>query len=1422
MRKFLLLFITASSFIAAKAQVSDADVAMAKQLVAKNATAIGLSAEDQQNAMVSSTYKTMDGLRMVYLQQSYLGIPVYNQLQVLAFQNDKVVSNAGGRIPNIQKSIRGNNGMPAVSVVEALQTALADAKATALEAAVPIYTSADGHKFEFGKLGATTENIKADLLWYPLGERGEIKLVWQLFVTPKNASAYWLIRVDANNGQVVDRTNLTITCNWDHKGHSLENHLKENHGAAKAGTGNYVIQQPAKKWTIRPDVISSASYRVVKYPAESPIHPGGTPSLHVDPWLMAGAPAASLGWHDDGTTLHDSTRGNNVWAQEDRDNNNTTFGKTAISTTPQPTLTFDFVYDFAQAPTVTENQKFAITNLFYWNNIIHDISYVYGFDEPTGNFQNNNQGRGGAGIDYVIADAQDAGGTNNANFGTGADGSRPRMQMYLWTAPNPDRDGDMDNSIVVHEYTHGISNRYTGGPATASCLGNSEQGGEGWSDYFALMSTTNWATATVNDGPNKRGIGTYALNQAITGTGIRRFPYSTDMSIYPLTYADMPGSVVPHGTGEIWCMMLWEMTWQIIQQDNAINPNLFTPGPTPSMIGNSAALKLVSEGMRLQPCNPGYVDARNAILKADTLLFNKKYSCSIWKAFAKRGLGRLASQGSANSTTDGIADYTVDASAFKLTESVPQIPEGQNMTYTNTVTAGNCTPVSNFFITDTLPTNVTYVSGGSYNGANRTITFSPISLAANASQTYPFTVTVNNGTYFAPVTHLNEPVAGASIPAAWTATSANAVVWSVSATESHSAPNSFFAPNSTTLQTDLQLATSVQYNITPNSVSNYTTLSFWHKYNTEDGWDGGVVEISTDNGASWSDVGASRFIQNGYNGSLGTGSNLAGRSAFTGTNGAAFIQSVVNLSSFVGQNIKIRFRFGSDNNTGPASGVGGWWVDDIVLNSEPAVQIRSNLFNSSSVRQSFSDTIVRITQVAVCIPVSVTTQPPATINACAGSNTTISVVAAGTAPVYQWQVNTGSGFVNVPVAAPYSGGTTSTLTITGITAGMNGYLYRCVLSNTCTPAFNSGTTTLVVGSTASITGQPANSTICTGANTSFSITATSASFYKWQVNTGSGFVDVPAAAPYSGVTTATLTITGATAVMSGYQYRCVVGSCGGDLNSNAATLTISVPVSVTTQPANVTVCEGAAINFTVGTTGSVISYQWQVSTDAGVTYTNIAGATTSSFAIPIAMIGQNGYRFRVVVTGSCGPVNSTGAILTVNPLPVFTLNNLPQTLCLSDQPVALSASISGGVWSGTGVSGSTFSPSVAGLGSKTVTYTVTALGCAKAVSSTIQVNECGDRHVPLNRYPAIYLGPNPTRNGRFNIWVNTDLYTRLGMKVFNSLGALVKTEEFNGIGYGSVIPVDLSRMPSGTYHLYIYNNEGTFISRGESVIVVRE
>ena len=102
------------------------------------------------------------------------------------------------------------------------------------------------------------------------------------------------------------------------------------------------------------------------------------------------------------------------------------------------TLTFDFPLDLTGPPEGYRDA--AVTNLFYWNNVIHDVLYNYGFNEKSGNFQFNNfaqqHGKGG---DPVRAEAQDGSGRNNANFATPPDGFAPRMQMFEWrdAAPNP-------------------------------------------------------------------------------------------------------------------------------------------------------------------------------------------------------------------------------------------------------------------------------------------------------------------------------------------------------------------------------------------------------------------------------------------------------------------------------------------------------------------------------------------------------------------------------------------------------------------------------------------------------------------------------------------------------------------------------------------------------------------------------------------------------------------------------------------------------------------------------------------------------------------------------------------------------------------------------------------------------------------------
>ena len=629
----------------------------ALQLVQQHAASIGLSQADIQNSMVTNSYIIpSSNIRMVYLQQTYQGVPVYNRMQVLAFKNGALASNAGERFIAPELKSKQASASPKVNVANAVQSSLAALKvknAAKIQVAnAPVING----KASFGRMNFSLENVSAELIWYPIETTGELKLVWQVFMAPKTDEDYWLARIDASTGSFIDKQSLTIKCNWDAENHSAKQHqLHQNQNP-----GNQLIKTNSLQTTgTGPSVVNTASYRVVPQPAESPIHPGGTDAVVTDPWTKSPGNATTLGWHYDGTTYYALTRGNNVHAYEDRAGTNA-IGITEASTTAEPSLTFNFVPNLSLEPTVrtpSPNQQFNTTNLFYWNNLMHDMSYLYGFTETARNFQSNNQGRGGTGNDYVLAEAQDGGGTNNANFSTPADGGKGRMQMYLWTAPTPDRDGDVDNGIIAHEYAHGISNRFTGNGST--CLTNAEQMGEGWSDYFGLMITHDWSTALAGDGFSKpRGIGTYALNQPITGLGIRQYRYSTDMAVNPLTYGNLASVVAPHGVGTIWCTAIWDMTWEIIQLAG-INPNIFNPAAGG---GNAIALKLVSEGMRLQPCSPGFIDGRNAILKADTLFYGAQYSCAIIKAFARRGMGIGASQGSSNSRTDQTLS-TVDCSS---------------------------------------------------------------------------------------------------------------------------------------------------------------------------------------------------------------------------------------------------------------------------------------------------------------------------------------------------------------------------------------------------------------------------------------------------------------------------------------------------------------------------------------------------------------------------------------------------------------------------------------------------------------------------------------------------------------------------------------------------------------------------------------
>ena len=136
------------------------------------------------------------------------------------------------------------------------------------------------------------------------------------------------------------------------------------------------------------------------------------------------------------------------------------------------------------------DQAAALTNAFYWVNVVHDWLYQLGFDEASGNFQADNFGRCGAGGDAVRLDVQDSKAAETANFATPPDGQAPRMQLGLF--PGQRRDAAFDADVIVHEYAHGLTSRLIGGPQNVNALTRWQSGalGEGWSDAYAASFTS--------------------------------------------------------------------------------------------------------------------------------------------------------------------------------------------------------------------------------------------------------------------------------------------------------------------------------------------------------------------------------------------------------------------------------------------------------------------------------------------------------------------------------------------------------------------------------------------------------------------------------------------------------------------------------------------------------------------------------------------------------------------------------------------------------------------------------------------------------------------------------------------------------------------------------------------------------------------
>lgn len=455
-RKIIVLFL----FLSPALLYAQTEVDNAKAYFSNNAKKYNLSAKDMAEMSISSSYLSpTTGWHHVYFNQTYQSVEVYNGLLNIALKDKDVIHVGNNFVENIESYIQTSSLTVDLSPLDAVLKASENiyskpnSSASIKEISTTKLPNGQITKAIFQDANLSNENIEVKLYWLPYfiqnGEKNESKvaLTWNVRIGTKDFKNIWSVQVDAQTGEVLQKTDEVIHCQF-----GTPEHLQAPH----------ICNDESIKLINNKAVVAN-SYNVFDYPLESPNH--GSRSIVSNPYnrfVPAGTgPGATNGWHNDGTTNYTTTRGNNVYAKDDLANDN----ETTIGSSPS-SATLDFDSPYSQATgTAAVNLNAAITNLFYWNNVIHDVLWKFGFDESGGNYQKDNLGRGGNGNDYVNADAQDGSGTNNANFSPQIDGVSGRMQMFIFSnAGNPSYqpDSDFDNGVITHEYGHGWSTRLTG------------------------------------------------------------------------------------------------------------------------------------------------------------------------------------------------------------------------------------------------------------------------------------------------------------------------------------------------------------------------------------------------------------------------------------------------------------------------------------------------------------------------------------------------------------------------------------------------------------------------------------------------------------------------------------------------------------------------------------------------------------------------------------------------------------------------------------------------------------------------------------------------------------------------------------------------------------------------------------------------
>jgi hypothetical protein len=378
-----------------------------------------LTREDISNAVLDSVHKQETGPVVARFSQKVNGIEVFRgDVNVVMTRQNDLVAITGNMAPR-EAVANASRATFQLNPADAIAKAFRDLTDTAISGRSLVGAGAKGDYSHF-----TFEPGVGTVLPHAMGTPARAKKVYftlpnglqpayyvELHVGTKgsNDADYYSFVISATDGSLLFRNNLTV--------------------------------QDSFTYNVWADPVSFIPYDGPHGPDATP-HPTGTPDRYQAPFIahsqitLQNFPFSQNDpWLPNNAT---QTTGNNVDAYADLvapDGFQPEQVGNLRDIRPSTTApgVFDYTYDVTKAPGSTPQQIMAATaHLFYLNNFLHDWYYDAGFDEISGNAQVSNYGRGGLEGDSIRAEAQDYGGRNNANMSTPADGSRPRMQMYVF------------------------------------------------------------------------------------------------------------------------------------------------------------------------------------------------------------------------------------------------------------------------------------------------------------------------------------------------------------------------------------------------------------------------------------------------------------------------------------------------------------------------------------------------------------------------------------------------------------------------------------------------------------------------------------------------------------------------------------------------------------------------------------------------------------------------------------------------------------------------------------------------------------------------------------------------------------------------------------------------------------------------------